>query len=108
MSVPTISFNQKLVDYMAKKGYVALSVEMVSPIGACADTSELSIGFVRPRNLPALQKKALRVLPCNQGKVLIMSRGIEIDDTVVFGLRSFFGAKDVTAQGMRAFSFRSK
>lgn len=100
-----ITYSQKLVDYMSKKGYAALSVEMVSPIGACADTSELSIGFIRTRDLPAYQEKALRVLPCEQGDLYILSRGIETDEEIKLSLRSFLGAKDVRAEGMRAFTF---
>ena len=103
-----IVYDRKLIDYMARKGYSALSVELISPIGACADTSELCIGFIRPRDLPAFQKKALRILPYDQGTLYLMSRGIETDDRIFLGLRSFFGAKDVTVKGMRAFSFKSR
>lgn len=100
-----IIYSQKLMDYMSKKDYAALSVEMVSPVGACADTSELCIGFIRARDLPSFQEKALRVLPCDQGDVYILSRGIETDDEIHLSLHSFLGVKDVRAEGMRAFKF---
>ena len=37
------------------------------------------------------------------GSVLV-ARGMEYDDTVELGLRSFFGAKDITVRGIRSWS----
>ena len=98
-----ITFDQKLQDYMAKKGYVALSVEVVSPIGACADTSELLIGFVRQRDVETVRAKALLTLPTNLGELFVLTRGVDMEENVHLRLRSFFGAKDVVAEGMSAF-----
>ena len=100
-----IELEQKLVDYMAKKNYTGLKVEVIDPVGCCADSSELCIGFVREKDMDDLRAKALRVLECEQATLFIMCRGIEIEDSVTLGLRSFLGAKDITAQGMRAWKF---
>lgn len=96
-----VSFDQKLVEYMQKKGYAAVSVEAISPKGCCADTAELCTGFVKPADLATVKAKAWRVLPADDFEVILLTRGIEYDEDVTLGLRSFLGAKDVTLKGMR-------
>ena len=46
-----VTYEQKLIDYMKRKGYWAIVVEQIDPIGCCADTSELLLRFVNEKAL---------------------------------------------------------
>ena len=51
------------------------------------------------------RKTPLRVFaPAPFGEILVLEKGLEIDDEVHFDLRSFLGAKDIVANGIRSFS----
>lgn len=95
-----IAYDQKLTDYMQRKGYAAIVVETVSAIGCCADTTELATRFVKQPEAQELKAKGCAVHEGDVGEVLIVTRGLHYDDTVTFGLRSFFGAKDVVVKGI--------
>ena len=86
-----IVYDQRLRDYMERKGYTAVVVEAISPTGCCADATELYTRFARP---------------VEAGEVLIPTRGMDVDDEVRLGLRSFLGIKDITVKGIRAWSLR--
>ena len=98
-----ITFDQKLADYMRKKGYVAIAVDTISAIGCCADTTELATRFVREAEAAKLKAKGCGVHTADVGEVLVEAKGLHYDDEVRFGLRSFFGAKDITVKGIHAF-----
>lgn len=97
-----ITFDQKLQDYMRKKGYVGIAVSTVSAIGCCADTTELATRFVRDDEAALLKSKGCGVHSADVGEVLVETKGLHYDDEVTFGLRSFFGAKDVRVKGISA------
>lgn len=97
-----ITYDQRLKDYMERKGYVAIVVDTLSPVGCCADTTELCTRFAREAEAAALKEKGCKVLPAELGEVLVLARGLEYDEDVSFGLRSFLGIKDITVKGIRA------
>ena len=101
-----IVYDQRLRDYMARKGYTAVVVEAISPTGCCADATELYTRFARPVEAAALKEKGCRVLPGEAGEVLIPTRGMNVDNEVRLGLRNFLGIKDITVKGIRAWSLR--
>lgn len=100
----TISASQKLMEYMDRKGYHCIAVEPLSPKGCCADMTELHSRFVRDKDMPRLKEKRCGVFGAPFGEMLVLEKGLEIDDEVYFDLRSFFGMKDITVKGIRPFS----
>lgn len=101
--LPTrVVYTQRLKDYMGKKGYDTIAMEMLSPMGATADSTELHTKFVREKEAAKLKAKGFRSFPGEVGEVLL-ERGIECDDEVELGLRSFLGLKDITVKGIYAF-----
>ncbi len=98
-----ITFDQKLADYMRKKGYAGIAVDTVSAIGCCADTTELATRFVRESEAEKLKAKGCAVHTADIGEVFIEAKGLHYNDEVHFGLRNFFGAKDITVKGIQAF-----
>lgn len=96
-----ISYEQSLIDYMQKKNYSAIVVEQIDPIGCCADTSELLLRFVNEKGADKLRDQAIRQLDAPFGELLVMIRGLDYDDEITFGLRSFLGLKDITVKGIR-------
>lgn len=95
-----IVYEQALLDYMERKGYRCIAVESISPKGCCADMTELHTRFVRDKDVAGLKAKGCGVFEAPVGELLILSRGLEFDEVVTFGLRTFFGAKDVTVKGL--------
>lgn len=100
----TISASKKLMEYMDRKGYHCIAVEPLSPKGCCADMTELHSRFVRDKDMPRLKEKRCGVFDAPFGEMLVLEKGLEIDDEVYFDLRSFFGMKDITVKGIRPFS----
>ena len=101
-----LTFTQPLKEYMEKKGYVAVTFETISAIGCCADTAELCAGFVKAADLEDKALKAWKRVDSPDGTMLLMTRGIEYDQDVTLGIRSFLGAKDVQTDNVRPWSFR--
>lgn len=100
-----LTYEQKLIDYMAKKNYHCIAIETIDPKGCCADMVELHTRFVRDKDVPKLKEKAIQVIEAPVGEILILTRGLEIDEEVTLGLRSFLGAKDITASGIAPWKF---
>ena len=98
-----ITFDQPLIDYMRKKGYVGIAVDTVSAIGCCADTTELATRFVKAPEAEKLRAKGCGVHEADYGEVFIETRGLHYDENIRFSLRSFFGAKDIRVKGIQAF-----
>lgn len=98
-----VTLSQQLADYMHRKGYVAVTVETVNPIGCCADISEVATAFARPDHAARLKDEGCAVHATDREglEVLVKTRGLDYDDEVALGLRSFLGVKDVTVQGIR-------
>lgn len=96
-----IVYDQKLIDYMQRKNYCAIVIEQIDPIGCCADTSELLLRFVNKKGAEQLRDQAIRQLDVPFGELFIMVRGLDYDEQIVFGLRSFLGLKDITVKGIR-------
>ena len=97
-----ISFDQKLQDYMRKKGFAGIAVSTVSAIGCCADITELATRFVRDDEAARLKARGCGVHTADVGEVFIETKGLHYDDKVTFSLRNFFGAKDVRVKGISA------
>lgn len=97
-----ISYDQRLKEYMERKGRRHIVVEAISPIGCCADVTELTMRLVADDEAANLREKACRTLAGEMGDVLVLSRGLEYDEDIAFGLRNFLGVKDVTVRGLRA------
>lgn len=100
-----ITYEQNLQTYMKRKGYSYIAVEAISPKGCCADSTELLTRFVRDKDVQGLKNKGCGVLKAPIGELLILTKGLEYDEHVIFGLRSFFGAKDITVKGIAPWKF---
>jgi hypothetical protein len=100
--VPHVRYTDRLKDYMTRKGYDHIAMELLSPMGATADSTELYTRFIREPEAAKLRAKGWRTLPGEQGDILI-GRGVEYDDEIEVGLRSFLGLKDITVKGIYAF-----
>lgn len=98
----SVTYTQRLKEYMARKGYKHIAMEMLSPMGATADATELYTRFVRDKEYEQLKSRGWFVIHGEVGDILL-DRGVEFDDTIELGLRSFFGAKDITCKGIYAF-----
>ena len=102
-TLPRVVYDERLKAYMRKKGYRHIIIEHLSPCGCCADLAELVTSFADERRAAAFKGKGCVVLAGELGDVLV-GRGMDYDDEVHLGLRSFFGAKDITVEGIRAWT----
>ncbi len=98
-----IKFDKKLTEYVTKKGYAAITVDVINCVGCCADTSELATAFVKEERANELKAKGAAVHQGDGAEVLILAKGLYYDDEITFSLRNFFGAKDVNIEGLSAF-----
>ena len=99
-----VSYDQNLMDYMAKKGYAHIELGMASANTCCSGLAEVYTGFLTEQGAESLQGKIVRRIPGDRGEILVTARGLEFDEEIHLGLRSFFGAKDITVKGVRAWS----
>ncbi len=97
-----VTYDQRLIDYMTAKGYCAVVFQEVSAIGCCADSSELYSRFAKPAEAEKLRAQgAWRIVDAPVGE-LFLARGLEVDDDVALGLKSFLSVKDITYKGIAA------
>ena len=82
----TITASDKLLAYMERKGYHCIAVEPISPKGCCADMTELHSRFVRDKDVPKLKAKNCGVFAAPFGEMLVLEKGLEIDNEVHFDL----------------------
>ncbi len=95
-----ITYDEKLIAYMKKKGYAAIIVETVGAVGCCADVTELSTRFIRENDVPKIKETGCGVHEGDWGEVLVLTKGLHYDSEISFKLRSFFGAKDIVIKGI--------
>ena len=103
LNIPLVTYTPKLAAYMSKKGFQHIAIEHASACGCCVDLSEVATRFVDDAAADKLRAKGCVELHGELGSVLV-ARGMEYDDEVELGLRSFFGAKDITVRGIRSWS----
>lgn len=99
-----ITFTQKLQDYMAKKGYTHVVVELVDSGTSTSGFADIVCRPVNKKGAEQIQEKAIRCLDADGGQVIIMQRALEYEEQIVFDVKSFFGIKDITVTGIRAWS----
>ena len=103
LNIPRVTYTPKLATYMRKKGFRHIAIEHASACGCCVDLSEVATRFLDDAAADKLRTKGCVELHGELGSILV-ARGMEYDDTVELGLRSFFGAKDITVRGIRSWS----
>lgn len=103
--MPSITYTPRLLEYMQKKGRPHVVVDTCSAKTCGGALAELSIYLADDVQAEGLRAKAHATYKSDVGSVLVMPRGLEVADSVTFGLRSFLGAKDVTVQGIRPYRF---
>lgn len=90
--------------YMARKGYTHVELGLAEANTCCSGFSEVFATFLTDGAARRVSEKAVRTIPCEVGDVLVTARGLEYDDVVTLGLKSFLGVKDITVEGVRAWS----
>lgn len=100
---PNVTYAPKLIAYMRKKGWRHIAIESASACGCCVDLAEVATRFVDDAAAQKLHDKGYVELEGELGSVLV-ARGMDYDGEVELGLRSFFGAKDITVRGIRTWS----
>ena len=100
-----VTYDQKLIDYMAKKGYTNIELGLVQANTCCSGFADIYTGFLTDKGAASLKGKIVRRIPGDVGEILVTERGLEFDEEIHLGLRSFLGAKDITVKGVRAWSF---
>ena len=95
-----IVYDQRLKEHMLRKRMTNILIDAINPIGCCADTSELLVRLASDDEAARLKEDpAVRTYPGELGEVLVLKRSIELDPELEFGLRNFFGIRDVSVKG---------
>ena len=99
-----VTYDQQLKDYMSKKGYAHIELGMVQANTCCSGFADVYTGFLTEKGAEKLKGKIVRRIPGEVGDILVTERGLEFDGEIHLGLKSFLGAKDITVEGVRAWS----
>lgn len=96
-----ILWEPALLERMEKTGKRILAVEVAQSNGSDFEVTELHLHLVSEKQAAFLQqKKRFRAVDTAQGTVLLPPYRLEYDDTVVFGLKSFWLFKLITQKGI--------
>lgn len=98
-----VVFDERLKDYMARKGYPYVVVDAITPVGCCADVTELVVRFADAAEGERIKSGPCRVIGDDTCAALVVARGLHYDDDIAFGLSSFLGVKHVKVRGISAF-----
>lgn len=99
-----IVYSDELKDYMTCKGLSHIEIGLVEANTCCSGFADIVTDFVADKDLPRIEKKIVRVLDGEVGDILVTARGLEYDEEIELGLKSFLGIKDITVKGVRAWS----
>lgn len=101
-----IIYTQKLTDYLTRKKYAGLVVELVDSATSTSGFADICIAPLSARGLAALEKDGsiVRRYDAPVGELIITARALEYDDVVTFDVRNFLGIKDIRVDGIKAFT----
>ena len=99
-----IVFSEDLKSYLQRKNYHAIEISIAESRTCCSGSCELALIPLTDRAAEISRGKAVRVIDAPEAQLLVMDRGLEYDEDVSLGLRNFLGVKDVTVEGIRAYS----
>lgn len=102
--VMRIVFDKALSAYMDEKGYVAVSLDVVLPVGSEVDEPEMLTKFLTAKQYSADKDKAFKLYTEGAYPLLVMQPGYTFDDTLELGLTSFLGIKDISVTGAKLYS----
>lgn len=98
----TFVYEQELKDYMKKKGKHNIIVEMVTSDSSDFEISELHVYLADQKQVYFFRtKKRYRSVETEEGLVLLPPFPLELEEKVVFGLKSFWFLHWVKYQGIR-------
>ncbi|MBQ9021502.1 MAG: hypothetical protein IJ113_05760 [Eggerthellaceae bacterium] len=104
-----ISYSDKLMAYLQKKGISNLQISVVET-AVEAGPPELLIEPITEQQIDDLKNEKYRYIHTIPGgeleNIFVTTRGLEFDDEIFFDLKSFFGIKDITVKGIHAFKLR--
>ena len=102
-----VTFSENLRSYMADHGFVAVLVDTARARSCGGAIPHLDLRCIGADELERRRGDAVRVLEGTGASAglcaLVAARGLEYDEHIEFGLRSFIGIlKDVTVRGITA------
>lgn len=100
-----VTYTPELRAYMQRKGKPHVVVDTCSAKTCGGPIAELNLSLATDEQAEDLRPGARAVHAAELGDVLIMARDLEVSEDVTFGLRTFLGIRDVTAEGIAAFRF---
>lgn len=102
-----ITYSQKLSDYLTRKGYAALVVDIVDSATSTSGFVDICVSPVKQSALEQLDKggSIIRRYEAPVGELIVLARGLEYEENVSLELRSFLGIKDIRISGIKAWSF---
>lgn len=94
-------YEEKLREYIKKHNKKTLVVELITVNNSDFEITELSVHFIDERTRKIFtEKRRYRVFPTELGEVLLPPFPLELEETVVFGLKSFLFFNSVTYSGI--------
>lgn len=94
-----VRLTPELKEYMAKKNYRHIEIELVDSGTSTCGFAEVAGKFLTDEQAAAIQAKSRHVLDTELGHVYCTAV-FEFDEEPVLGIKSFFGLKDITISGI--------
>ena len=99
-----VIFDKTLTDYMNEKAYVAVSLDVLIPVGSEADEPEMITKFLTAKQYTEDKDKAFKIFTDGAYPVLVMQPGYTFGNSLELGLSSFLGTKDISVKGAELYS----
>lgn len=96
-----IRYTEELKDYMKKKQKRIIIVEVVTT-SSDIEITEFNVHFVTEKQAEYfISKKKFRSVKTGLGEVLLPNYHLEYDETITFGMKSFWFLNWLTQEGIR-------
>ncbi len=95
-------YEDALKEYMEKTGKRIIAVEVASSNCSDIEVTEIYVHFIKEKQAEYYKaKKRFRGYETEMGEVLLPAYRLVYEDTVVFGLKTFWFIKSVTYKGIK-------
>ena len=97
-----IQYTPQLLEFMQKKRKTTIVVEEVTSNNSDFEITELHVHLIDTKSAEIFKKKkGYYPIATAEGEVLFPPFHLKLDDTIVFGLKSFLGIKYLSYTGIQ-------
>ena len=101
MHILNFTYEPELIEYMKQKGRKVIIIELIFIDHSDIEMTDLHVYLANERQVKLFkEEKKYNCIQTSVGEVLLPQYKFEVDDTVKFGLKSFWKFKKLTYEGI--------